>query len=196
MTMAHPTRMPGFDYRGRIRVFVTAATYFRQPLLGDHTAARYVELQLLRVVRARGIEVTAYCILENHVHLLLTGESKTAHIPSAVASWKQRTAYWYEYERLNQTPKRRRSTRLWQKHFVDRVVRNEAHTLDVVRYIASDPRRSGLVESLEDYRWFGSDCWSRDDLIEIANSREDPYWWPGSGLDSEEGNWPGSGARL
>ena len=64
---------------------------------------------------------------------------------------------------------------------MDRVVRNESETLAILRYIASDPLRSGFVERLEDYSWFGSDCWSRDDLIEIASAHEAPYWWPGSG---------------
>ena len=64
---------------------------------------------------------------------------------------------------------------------MDRVVRNEWETLAILRYIASDPLRSGLVQRLEDYYWFGSDCWSRDDLIEMMNAREVPYWWPGGG---------------
>ena len=174
--------MPRFDYRGRIRVFITAATDFRQPLLADQTVAAYVALQLLRVARAQGVEVSAYCVLKDHVHLLMTGESNTAHIPSAVARWKQRTGYWYPYRRPHETePHNRRVSRLWQGHYMDRVVRNESETLAILRYIASDPLRSSLVRHLEDYCWFGSDCWSRDDLIEIASSHEDPYWWPGGG---------------
>jgi REP element-mobilizing transposase RayT len=129
-------------------------------------------------LHAQDVEVTAYCILENHVLLLLTGQSKIAHIPSAVAGWKQRTGYWYR----SRTPDgHRRAPRLWQKHYMDRLIRNELETLAILRYIASDPVRSGLVERLEDYRWFGSDCWSREDLIEIATCPQDPFWWPGSG---------------
>ena len=174
--------MPRFDYRGRIRVFITAATDFRQPLLADQAVAGYVARQLLRVARAQDVEVTAYCILKDHVHLLLTGESKTAHIPSAVARWKQRTGYWYRYQRPDERGAHtRRVTRLWQRHYMDRVVRNESETLAILRYIASDPLRSGLVQRLEDYCWFGSDCWSRDDLIEMTSAREVPYWWPGGG---------------
>jgi REP element-mobilizing transposase RayT len=189
--------MPRFDYRGRIRLFITAATDFRQPLLGDQTVAGYVEMQLLRVARARGVEVTAYSSLKDHVHLLLTGESKTAHIPSAVACWKQRTAYWYRRQRPDRFGLlNRRVTRLWQSHYMDRVVRSESETISIVRYIASDPLRSGLVERLEDYCWFGSDCWSRDDLIEIARAREAPIG--GLLLSSMVGRAfsLGSGARL
>lgn len=45
--------------------------------------------------------------------------------------------------------------KLWQPRSYDNVVRCEKALPDYVRYILSDPFRSGLVEREEDYLWKG-----------------------------------------
>lgn len=52
-------------------MFITANTHFRQPLLAEEAVAEFVRWQLLRTAQCYPIEVTAYCILRNHIHLLL-----------------------------------------------------------------------------------------------------------------------------
>jgi hypothetical protein len=42
----------------------------------------------------------------------------------------------------------------------------------------SNPLKAGIAQSLEQYQWFGSDCWTRADLIEIASTNAQPFWWP------------------
>jgi len=133
--MAHPTRIKGFDYRGQIRVFVTASTPFRHPAFADDSVATFV-----------------------------------VHIPTVISKWKQLTGY-------HGRAKARPHNRLWQGNYMDRVLRAKDHMLQYVRYIVSDPVRSGIVDRLEDYQWIGSERWSREDLIEIAAISDAPYWW-------------------
>jgi len=108
--------------------------------------------------------------MPDHAHVLLTGLSETAHIPTVISKWKQLTGY-------HGRAKARPHNRLWQGNYMDRVLRAKDHMLQYVRYIVSDPVRSSIVERLEDYQWIGSERWSREDLIEIAAISDAPYWW-------------------
>jgi putative transposase len=165
--MAHPKRMPGFDYHGRHRVIISACTWNRTPLFDDATAADEVASQLFLTSRATEVEVTVYCVMRDHVHALLTGLTERAHVPTSVGRWKQLTGYRY---------KQRTGRPLWQGNYWDRVLRAEDETLEHVRYVIRNPLTAGFKD-LRTYRWLGSDCWNRDDLLEIAYSKEAPFWW-------------------
>jgi REP element-mobilizing transposase RayT len=42
-------------------------------------------------------------------------------------------------------------SRVWQRGFYDRAVREEDHLVDIARYIIANPLRAGLVRSIRDY---------------------------------------------
>jgi hypothetical protein len=80
--------------------------------------------------------------------------------------WKIRTGHWCrQIER----------TTLWQEGFYDRILRPHDPESGVVRYIAANPVRAGLVASIEDYPLTGS---SRYDLRTLAESAMNwtPSW--------------------
>jgi REP element-mobilizing transposase RayT len=159
--------MPGFDYHGRHRVLITTCTFDREPLLDETEAADDVSAQLIATPISSDIEVTAYCVMRDHVHAMLTDLTERAHTPTMIKRWKQLTGYRY---------KQRTGRLLWQGHYWDRVLRAEDETLQQVRYVIRNPLIDGAKE-LHTYRWLGSTRWSRDDLIEIASSNEAPFWW-------------------
>ena len=112
--------MPGFDYHGRHRVVIAVCTFDRTPLFEEAVAADEVSTLLLKFAHARDIEVTAYCVMKDHMHAMLTGLTDRAHVPTMIKLWKQSTGYHY---------KRRTGQLLWQSHYRDRVLRAEDETL-------------------------------------------------------------------
>jgi hypothetical protein len=48
---------------------------------------------------------------------------------------------------------------------LDRVLRSDEATFDVVRYIFENPVRAGLVRSPADYPFLGSDVWSVEEIL-------------------------------
>jgi REP element-mobilizing transposase RayT len=102
-------RVKGLGYRGLCRYFVTTCTHRRLRWLGDEHAARRIVEQLLPFFEARGFAVVAYCLMPDHVHLLLEGTAETADLAEAIRAWKQRTGFDW---------KQRTGARLWQEGFM------------------------------------------------------------------------------
>lgn len=104
---------------------------------------RYLDI-LATQTRRHGVEVWAYCLMPNHVHLILTlrdegglaraiGETHRHY--SALVNGRQG---W--------------SGHLFQARFAS-VVMDERHLLVAARYVALNPVRAGLVVRAEDWRW-------------------------------------------
>ena len=112
------------------------------------------------------MEVLAYCVMPDHVHILLEGASETADLRDAVARWKQRTGYDWRI---------RYGTRLWQPGYHDRVLREGDDTRAVVRYVLQDPVRAGLVRTVGEYAWLGSSRYAIAEL-EMHAGEWSPSW--------------------
>jgi putative transposase len=98
--------------------------------------------------------------MPEHCHGLLRGLSIESDIREMIARWKQSCGYWYSKEH---------GDRLWLSSYWDYVLRADDDPLWWVYYTLMNSLRAGLVNRLEDYRWFGSSCWSREDLLGIVS---------------------------
>jgi len=106
---------------------------------------RRVYLSILRDYADRfGLEVWAYCLMTNHVHLLVVPRTETAAALAIGVSHRIHS--------------RRVNTRngwlghLWANRYFSTVL-DEHHLWCAVRYIELNPLRGGLVARAEDYRW-------------------------------------------
>ena len=154
--MAHPSGTLRSQYRGFVRVFITATTRRRRPAFRAASVAQHTISELLRTAQIARVEVSAYCVMPDHVHILLAGLTEDSCVPVAVRSWKQATGYWYRKER---------GERLWEPNYWDRVLRQRDHSRTILEYMLSDPLRSGLVQHLQDYPFIGSVRWTQAELI-------------------------------
>jgi len=100
--------------------------------------------------------IVAYCVMPDHVHLLVDGESDDADLTTFVKLAKQHTGYWF---------KQKSGKRLWQKGYYEHVLRDEERTEDVVFYIIANPVRKNIVERPTDYPYWGSGLYSREELL-------------------------------
>jgi len=117
--------------------------------LADEQVARLVA-DTLHASHGRQFDLVAYCIMPNHVHLLIDTERyvrKPAHrgvtapypLTDLLKQIKGRTARY-----CNQLLKR--SGSFWQHESYDHVVRDSQEYERIVRYTLNNPVRAGLVE--------------------------------------------------
>jgi putative transposase len=91
------------------------------------------------------IRLHAYCLMTNHVHLLLTpeaGESVSALMKHLGQRYVQHVNRRY-----------RRSGTLWEGRFKSSLVSNDSYLLACYRYIELNPVRAGMVKHPAEYRW-------------------------------------------
>ena len=105
---------------------------------------RQTFIQHLAQSREKGkFELYAYCLMDNHVHLLIKeGEEIGASIKRIAVGY----AGWHnkKYERTGH---------LFQNRFRSEPVETEAYLLTVLRYIHQNPVKAGMVTNSGEYPW-------------------------------------------
>jgi len=91
------------------------------------------------------LSLWAYCLMDNHIHLLAVPESEIA-----LSRGIGLTNLLYT-QHLNR--KLNRSGRVWQNRFFSCVVETDKYLWAVARYIERNPLKAGLAENAESYRW-------------------------------------------
>jgi putative transposase len=156
MITDRPHRLTGVSYVGFQRYFVTTCTAFRKTLFNDHALATEVIQQILQLSREFEFAVVAYCVMPDHLHLLLQGQSEQADLEPLVKRAKQVTGFAF---------RRTHDGSLWQPGYHERVLRDDESTLAVARYILENPVRAGLAKALGEWPLAGSDVFWWPDLI-------------------------------
>ena len=116
----------------------------RQPVFFSD-ADRGLYLTLLREQSQRyGLEVWAYCLMDNHVHLVVMPRQEGS-LTRAIAETHRR------YTRAVNFREGWRGY-LWQGRFGS-VAMDEPHLIAAVRYVERNPVAAGMVQRAEDYPW-------------------------------------------
>ena len=108
---------------------------------GDHEI--YLDL-LAEQTRKAGVEVWAYCLMPNHVHLIMTPATPDG-LGRAVGEAHRRYTNFIN-------ARGRWTGHLFQKRFAS-VAMDEAHLLAAVRYVGLNPVRARLIQRARDWPW-------------------------------------------
>ena len=100
---------------------------------------------LVSAAETHGLAIHAYVWMSNHVHLLAT----PAHEQSIGKTLQSVGRRYVQY--FNATQKR--TGTLWEGRYRATLVDSEAYVLAVMRYIETNPVRSGMVAHPRDYPW-------------------------------------------
>jgi len=102
-------------------------------------------LQVLNDYKAvSGYKLLAYCLMGNHIHLLIKEEAET--LEQIFKRISGRYVYWYN-------TKYRRIGHLFQDRYKSEAIDNDAYLMTVLRYIHRNPVKAQLALRPEDYRW-------------------------------------------
>ena len=93
---------------------------------------------------ASGFELFAYCLMGNHVHLLM--RTKNENLDKIFKRIGARYVYWYNW-------KYQRSGHLFQDRFRSEPINNDRSLLAVLRYIHQNPLKVKLCDTLKEYQW-------------------------------------------
>ncbi|MDB5352592.1 MAG: hypothetical protein JWN86_3839 [Planctomycetota bacterium] len=87
----------------------------------------------------------AYCLMTNHVHLVLRPgpDQSISRIMQSLT-----VAHTWRYHRRHKT-----SGHVWQGRFKSPAVEDGAYFLTVLAYVEANPLRAGMVADAADYRW-------------------------------------------
>ncbi|TLX54284.1 transposase [Stutzerimonas nosocomialis] len=122
--------------RGHNRQVVFAADEDYQRYLAD----------LRELKEAFGVKVYAYCLMTNHVHLLLAPGEAIAGLGQLMKALAARaTRYRNRLEG--------RSGTLWESRYKSSVVQTDTYLLACSRYIELNPVRARMVADPSEYRW-------------------------------------------
>jgi putative transposase len=113
--------------------------------ISDQDYAYYLE-NLIEAKRDFGIKVYAYCLMTNHVHLVVDPGNEIASISYLMKRLAARqTRYVNKLER--------RTGSLWEGRYKVSPIETDSYLLACCRYVELNPVKAGMVESPEDYRW-------------------------------------------
>ncbi len=135
------------EYVGRRIYFITICTEDRRRIFQNASRAKTAIESLKRVSDSMGVLVHAFCVMPDHVHILVEGKSATSDVVKFVAQWKQTTGYLFRHE----LPRR-----FWQRRFYDHVLRRIEDSDSIAWYIWMNPVRRGMVAEPQQYPFSGS----------------------------------------
>ena len=99
---------------------------------------------LAQVARRREWRCHAYCLMDNHYHLLLETLDATLGVGM---QWLNGT-YAQGFNRSG-----RRTGHLFQGRYHAELVARDAHLLEAARYIVLNPVRASLCDAAEEWEW-------------------------------------------
>ena len=102
-------------------------------------------IQILQECKAvSGFKLFAYCLMGNHIHLLIKPEKEP--LEQVFKRIGGRYVYWYnvKYQRVGH---------LFQDRFKSEPVEDDSYFLTVIRYIHQNPVKAGLCKNIKDYKY-------------------------------------------
>jgi putative transposase len=139
-------RLKGFSYRGRHSYALVLSTFQRRPLFVNPDIVAAVRGEILLAAEQEGIAISAYCFMQDHLHLVVRGRSASANLITFVKRAKQASGYRYA---------RATGQRLWHTGYFERVLRDEDEHRAAVRYVLENPVAAGFVASPDAYQYSG-----------------------------------------
>ena len=113
----------------------------QQIFLDDEDARSFLRI-LRRCMEISAFRLFAYCLMGNHIHLLLKiGEEPLSQVMKRIGT---RYVVWYN-------AKYDRTGHLFQDRFKSEPVQDNAYFLTVLRYILNNPVKAGICSRAEDY---------------------------------------------
>lgn len=138
--MARPLRI---EYPGAVYHLTNRGNDQRPIFTDDRDRESFLDL-LHQVNRRYHWLCHAYCLMENHYHLLI----ETPEGNLSIGMRQLNGVYTQAFNR-----RRGRGGHLFQGRYKAVVVQKESHLLEACRYIVLNPVRAGIVRKVQEWRW-------------------------------------------
>lgn len=129
--------------------------------LDDEDRKRFITM-LLSKNEDNEYSVYAYCLMDNHVHLLINEKEDSLSRIMQRLSISYAGYFNRKYTRIGH---------LFQDRFKSEPVEDDRYLLAVIRYIHQNPVKAGIVKRVRDYKWssYGEYLGVNDEQIKIID---------------------------
>ena len=137
-----PPRHPRVDYASQRVFFITFCVWDRCRVFAKSEAAEAVRDTILRYREREWYWLLCYCVMPDHVHLLVKPRSSKHNLSRIVATLK------------NESAKNLHSIGVvcrWQYGYFDKILRGCDSEFGIARYITRNPVRAGIVLEADAY---------------------------------------------
>lgn len=138
-------RLADFDYASPgVAYHITIGAYEKQDIFTGSSINQVIINSLKVSAKLYGYELIAYCLMPNHLHVLVQADKRPKHLSKFIRAFKS----YCTNANLTET-----SRKLWQRSFYDHILRKDEDLAAVADYILNNPMRKGLVVEREQYEW-------------------------------------------
>jgi len=116
----------------------------RQEIFHEEEDCMFFLDRLERVKKKAGISVYAWCLMSNHIHLLVREGNESLSITMKRLGVSYVGFYNWKYQTIGH---------LFQDRFKSEKVENDSYLLTVVRYIHQNPVKAGMVDHVDEWKW-------------------------------------------
>lgn len=163
---------PGFIYHVINRGNNRQAVFF-----DEEDFLKYLGL-LYRFKKKYEFKLFAYCLMTNHVHLLIkVGTKGTISQIMQSLTVAHTRHYHIKYQRCGH---------VWQGRFTSPIISDDAHLLTVMRYIEQNPLRAKMVKDLAAYRWSSYRLNSREQRSKLIDRGDNDVYMGLGDTDTEQ----------
>jgi REP element-mobilizing transposase RayT len=136
-------RLGEFDYSSPFVYFLTLCSLRGEDVFTNSKLANEIIDCLKTCKKKLGYELYVYCLMPDHLHILISPRDTGTSISDFIKSFKSLTTriYWKFSDK----------GKLWQRGFYDHIVRKEEDLVEITKYILNNPVRKGLVEVDQEY---------------------------------------------
>lgn len=154
-------------YTGKCWYFLTICTQRRAPVFASAPFAKAITKYLLDAAAAENFLLHAWCVMPDHVHILVEGETMACQVFHFARRFKSESAHSYL---------RRFGRQLWQRAFFDHILRPHESPEPFEWYIWLNPVRKGLCRNAAEYPWSGSQSVDWRNSVSLCTDGWVPPW--------------------
>jgi len=103
----------------------------------------FMEL-LISVKKEFHVEIAAYCIMDNHIHIVISGKINDLSEAMKRINIKYAVKFNKEANRIGH---------VFQDRYKSEAISNDTYLLQVIRYVHNNPVKAKIVKSPEKYPW-------------------------------------------
>ena len=140
-------RLKDFDYSTPYIYFITTCTINKAAIFTDDLLNHKITDCISSQRQQFGFKIFCYCLMPNHLHLLLTPFDSGTAVSQFIGAFKSASTRLCWKHGL--------TGKVWQNRYYDHILRKNEDIKTVAEYVLHNPVRKGLVEDWRDYKYCG-----------------------------------------
>jgi putative transposase len=134
-------RLKDFDYAASyVAYHITIGSYEKRDIFIEPTINQKIVDILKEMSSLYGYYLLAYCLMPDHLHILLQAGKNPRDLRDFVKGFK---SYSTKASKM----------KLWQRGFYEHILRKEEESANVAEYILNNPVRKEITNDKDEYLW-------------------------------------------